>query len=685
MSDETTVRIQTFMSPVYHRCPACPQKGAKGTLKEFPNERHQTYLFDDLLGGGIVVPGGMAAALRRQKGYLAPTQPGLCMLVSGPPGSGKSTFALELCYRLASNHSAVAGFFESNPERPATGSGLSSVYLSAEARTEDIIDQCASYGWDPPDPQDTQPKRPKRVVSRLDKQCESTVGGQVYVLGKEALPIPKSESGNGKAPETDNIRKYFADPLVQKGLNLADPSSRCACCRPSVVVFDSLNVLPESWPSDVVLEAIRSSFLAGPIILVLILDVNREESSDRWQFFSDLTIQMSYMQEEDYLVRKIQIVKARYQDHADGVHRLKINPKPSKEETVKHPMSPFIKEGGIFVFPSVHRYLSTARKGAGLRGVSLPAEPVATPFKALNDIIQGRSFPRGSCTAIVGSRGGMKSHLAYYTLLNFLKRQEKERALMISLRDQEEPAKDTLAQILAKQRNDEGQRLHADITSPKQAKEKIEEYLNDDRLEILYFYPGYISPEEFLHLVGVAVDRRPVEQNPVSLVVVNGLEQLSARFPLCAREKMFVSGLITFLCVRGTTNIVVSGGEAGAPPDSGGVPAGLLQMADLVIESSFRLLPKNRVWSESVWPHSKKWLPVLREKQYQPQPGVPDEEPHVVYQIIREPGARECRKRTLFYMGREEDEKARNENAMFFEGSVHVTGLPDDFPYGTRL
>ena len=272
----------------------------------------------------------------------------------------------------------------------------------------------------------------------------------------------------------------------------------------------------------------------------------------------------------------------------------------------------------------------------------------------------------------------MKSHLAYYTMLKFLEDNEQERALLISLRDEEDAAKQTLAEILSNQLDDDGN-AWAKISDIDDAQNKLNEYLDKDRLEVLFFWPGYISPEEFFHLVQVAVNRSPKGEKPVSLVVVNGLEQLNARFPLCARENMFVSGLITMLSVCGTTNIVVSGGDPSQASESGGVPAGLLQMADLIVESSFQLLPKNRVWSDEIWPRESAWTQVVQEKQYQRDPSVIQDEPHVVYQIIREPGARECRRRALFYMGRAGDP------APLREGSVAVRLLPDNFPYGQKL
>jgi hypothetical protein len=214
-----------------------------------------------------------------------------------------------------------------------------------------------------------------------------------------------------------------------------------------------------------------------------------------------------------------------------------------------------------------------------------------------------------------------------------------------------------------------------------------------DRLSILYFWPGYISPEEFFHLVAVAVERPGKgidtkspetfhDTHPARLVVINGLEQLSARFPLCDKENMFVAGLVSMLTVKDITVLLTSGGSATVASSQGGVPQGLLPMSDLIIEASFRLLPASEVWATGVWfPSgglarytSPDNLAVAKKGD-----SAKGEEPHVVYDIVREPGARECRRRVLFYMGREGDPD------QFVKGSVYVRPLRDEFPQGKSV
>ena len=706
---------------------------------------NRAFLLDDLLGGGLVIPDGIIAGMGAPQGGPGPHRP-LFMLLIGPPGSGKSTLALELCYRLATNP---------NPDIPGAERGLSSIYVSAESDTRALIQNAESFGWGvhPASP-DWAPKRilPGRTVGSPRGytliQVEGGEDGEprhlVSVFGRDAW---KPQLSPWKAGE------FFRSVGDLIRLILDGPAA-----NPKIVVFDSLNVVPAKENPDTVLQSLIGRCPPSTILIVAMLETDvASKEHVYWPYLADVVINVGQDVQLEYITRTIQIVKARYQDHADGIHRLKINQRPPRDEG--HPqgarprregapfaMAPLIREGGIFVFPSIHRIVGNARAKLSDKTRRL-AKPIPTPFRALNSIIQSQGFPESSCTAIVGSRGGMKSHLAYYTLLRFLKDNPNERALIISLRDDEDAAMATLAQIAANQRTEKQttddatpralvdeiygsmpqeqrdaiqlvqipdshadrldqiaehierniaddprdlgdsrrasdellarlDRFHQDLHKGRlvQARSVVRsELIDKERLEILFFWPGYIPPEEFFHLVMLAANREPNGRKPVSLVVVNGLEQLDARFPLCARERMFVSGLVTLLSANGVTSIVVSGGNPTRPPKRGGVQSGLLPMADLIIESSFQNLSSEAVWSKEVW--ADEWSKV---SQNRPEPGK-GKEPHVVYQVIRGPGARECRSRVLFYMGREGD------RSPLFPGSVTVRSLPESFRPGKRL
>lgn len=676
-------RLKTYMSQVFFKPPKAndpiPLKDSKET---------DIYLLDELLGGGIVVPDNVVEdKLRTNDKAPTHTKPGLLMLVTGSPGSGKSTFALELCYRLSlscNDNSALHEYLKK---------GISSIYVSAEASSRSLIQNAVSYGWKE-DAFHILPSSPIKIRQ---------TNNQVFVFGKEMT----DEGNNSPKKVFDFLANRWATYFPDIHIGNQMPNSEPSYHRPQVIVIDSLNTLGQAASETMrqMLDLCSTKFL----LTIVVLDTDPEIGSKHlWapsDYLADIEIDFSYDRPENYLIRQMWIVKARSQDHADGFHRMKINPKPSNE-AIPSPMNPLIKEGGIFVFPSIHRHLSIARGAIDkFQGIKFTryAEAIKTPFAAMNHAIQGGGFPSGACSLIVGDRGGMKSHLAYYTLLRFLIENLDQRATIISLRDTQDAAESTLAEILFKQVDDNGNKLYEDddknnkidfdINNGDDALKFIREILvADDRLEILYFWPGYISSEEFFHLVCTSVDRPSIRKKkgigkkkeqwpPASLVVLNGIEQLSARFPLCDKESMFVAGLLSMLTVKGITVLVTSGGLANLPSHQGGVPQGLLPMSDLIIETSFRLLPSQSVWSSGVWfPFSSEHTYTVPEAEIiaMKECSAKGEEPHVIYEIIREPGARECRRRVLFYMGREGDPDG------FARGSVYVRPLPDGFPHGIK-
>ena len=76
-------------------------------------EPHSVSWLDEILRGGIKIFNDKPITL----------------LVKGPPGSGKTTFALELCYRLAIN--------KTHP--------IKSLYISVDSDSEQIIRNAKNY------------------------------------------------------------------------------------------------------------------------------------------------------------------------------------------------------------------------------------------------------------------------------------------------------------------------------------------------------------------------------------------------------------------------------------------------------------------------------------------------------------------------------------------------------------
>jgi KaiC/GvpD/RAD55 family RecA-like ATPase len=550
-------RLQTKVSQAFW---CLLRGGERATAKFEPAEiaveeeqvQHISWL-DKLLKGGILLP-------------HAEGKP-LLFLVKGPPGSGKTTFVLELCYRLAQ-------------------AGLFSLYVSIDAETDRLIENAKSFGWQDADDriltfEGRKPDVQAVAVWGRDKIKGGTLTEIVTNAQKELLEWVVGA-------EDQEVMENFGERIELPKIVFKKPEkSVCEDIRPErispdVLVVDSLNVVDPEKRGQFFERFLE---VASPRtkMIILVLD---SDSTGRgrgfWEYVSDLVVQLDYWYSQDYYIRTIEIVKARYQSHVWGKHQLKVysgrrpGEVPSKadgetqeafDERIRdyninlRRAHPYRMEGGVFIFPSIHYYLSAYKR----RGAAGEPEKVKLCPAELDKVVR---LPKGRCTALIGHRGGHKSHLAYLHILNRLNEGRDEGALIISLRDDEGMTKSTMKSILNTDRQFSGQNGRISIDTLER----------ENRLEVLYYPPGYITPEEFFHRMLMSIHRLKQDCKEVTLLF-NSLDQLPARFPLCAKQEIFVPGIIEMLTGEKITSIFVAVEEPGQPAEQ----YGLLPMADLIL------------------------------------------------------------------------------------------------------
>lgn len=632
------------MSPVMSRSPA---EGVADdcTLEQLEVNGKKLYWLDEMLGGGFEIPEDLWDTPDKTPSFL--------LLLGGPPGTGKTTFALELCYNLARNDQPKQCPRKIMREKPWT-----SLYVSLETPGKRIIENAKSFGWQEDFFNYLNPGNDHfPAVPELESLRCNILGNEHFRGTADAAFNPANNfwnlvQGYLRANPRDTFRQWASligrqnPPEDQKILHelyrtifLNQPDGGYP---PDVLVIDSLNLL---WPQQPASEQAHPATpvlgkvpprnmletfyqiigdIGGgrvskrPKLLIVIVDSFAGDGAQNpWEYLADAAIRFDWaIGQENYHSRSFQINKIKTQTHALGNnHVFKIVPRATADATNDPPPPvagndppppvagipvqvlprtrgiPYLETGGTYVFPSVHWHLSGAIRENLVRRFNR-AENYRSGLVNMDTILQGTGptstpgFPRMHTTALTGRRGGMKSHLAYHFMLSHAlgistvncETNQQKNVLLISLRDDIDSARDTLARLIEQQQ----------FAAPgRDSDAKLNELLQSDRLEILYNWPGCVTPNEFFHRIFVALARKR-KPDPLytsmwgqaEIVVVNGLDHLDVKFPLVTGDRVFVPGLESlFRCFK-VCSVVVSG------DDRPGSLQDIRPLADLILDFS---------------------------------------------------------------------------------------------------
>ncbi len=520
---------------------------------------------DQLFHGGIVLPD-------ETEGRRAVT-----ILLTGPPGTGKSTLAMELASRWSSKSMWPEGVLDRTPRV---------LYVTTEAPPNWLVANARTHGW-----------KFKSTIAPIALRSRNVAGGQVTVMGCEASVLAKEAETSNTLQGT--LKTIFSvlrrDEERDENLKL----------DVDALFIDSLNTFQTPQERGQAFAALSDLASSGSRVIVMVLDSSpTAKTKDVWEFASDIVIRLDRnygrADNENYMIRTIEILKARYQVHVLGKHQLKIQEAISEEEMGRMNFSarmrahPYRREGGVVIFPSIHYVLSRHKRTSPTENKKEDVDP---SHVANLDALLGGGYPKGRCTALVGQRGGHKSHLGYREILGRIGRNfdqpksqrrnhRQEKALIVSLRDDEGMVRQTLEKILVN--TDENLRKLEPSKAMKEAKERLAKYESTDLLEIAYYPPGYITPEEFFHRLMLSTRRLKGDNAHVTLLF-NSLDQLSSRFPLCAHEPIFIPGIIQMLTAEHVSSFFVTARD-GASNES----YGLDTMAELILDFTRRQMK----WTE---------------------------------------------------------------------------------------
>lgn len=216
---------------------------------------------------------------------------GRSIVVSGPPGSGKTTFGLQFLYAGAKDF-----------DEPG-------VFITLAQNIEEIKNDCKSYGWDFND-----------LISK-DK-----------ILMIDARPFKLTDQSIGK---DDSLYRGEQIPFEHLTKLILSSIKRIEAKR---IVIDSITVLEMQYSDDFYirqgLQGLVQALENYGVTTILLSEVTSENQISPEWFVSSGVIQLRHTRKQDTMERSIQVTKLRGVKHSDQIHPIELGEEGIK---VMHP------------------------------------------------------------------------------------------------------------------------------------------------------------------------------------------------------------------------------------------------------------------------------------------------------------------------------------------------------------
>ena len=384
------------------------------------------------------------------------------ILVNGPPGSAKSTLALQFAVACADPRndyfSAYISLENSLDEitckakpfgwkehllklrhihrlnEQSTPDELAKALLSCLLRDEEACEMCKKEGSGSSPPCDKHDWKLDDVLPRLVQretgkgaragQASNGPGLKSKVLLTALSPRPLSRDDRDdifwtRYAEVERLLIAAEElrRMIRKESNCGEPEDRKRAARRilPLVVLDSLNMFAMRELTRDEIFCLMSLFQRHKTIGLFTVESMNAPPFD--STLADIVIALSLAEDNGYTVRYVEVTKARYQHQVYGRHPFKTTALESDIRTpripVRHNTS---KEGdrprhGVVVFPSLHYVVLRTEQGEESETGSWNPPGDRWGINALNQVLPG-GLKEGSVIAIEGPGGTFKTNLA---------------------------------------------------------------------------------------------------------------------------------------------------------------------------------------------------------------------------------------------------------------------------------